>query len=101
VPLGMTIHELTTNAVKYGVLGKGGGSLEVNWDIVAKDGRRALSCDWRESDGPRVSPPARQGFGSMLLHRILSQQIGAAVDIDFPPEGFHLRMVVPIEVEPA
>ncbi len=101
VPLGMTIHELTTNAVKYGALGKGGGSLKVNWDIVAaKDGRRALSCEWRELDGPIVTPPARQGFGSVLLHRVLSQQIGAAVSVDFPPEGFHLRMVVPIEVEP-
>ncbi len=102
VPLGMTIHELTTNAVKYGALGKNGGSVEVHWDIVAaKDGRRALSCDWREHNGPLVSPPARQGFGSILLHRVLSQQIGAAIDVDFPPEGFHLRMVVPIEVEPA
>jgi PAS domain S-box-containing protein len=101
VPLGMTIHELTTNAVKYGALGKDGGSIEVNWDIVAKDGRRALSCEWRERDGPLVTPPARQGFGSILLHRVLSQQIGAAVSVDFPPEGFHLRMVVPIETESA
>jgi PAS domain S-box-containing protein len=99
VPLGMTIHELTTNAVKFGALGKLGGSIEVNWDIIAKDGRRALSCEWRERDGPPVTPPARQGFGSILLHRVLSQQIGAAVHVDFPPEGFHLRMVVPIEVE--
>ncbi len=102
VPLGMTIHELTTNAVKYGALGKEGGSLKVNWDIVAgKDGRRALSCEWRERNGPLVIPPARQGFGSILLHRVLSQQIGAAISVDFPPEGFHLRMVVPIEVESA
>jgi two-component sensor histidine kinase len=101
VPLGMTIHELTTNAVKFGALGKLGGSIEVNWDIVAKDGRRALSCEWRESHGPLVTPPSRQGFGSILLNRVLSQQIGAAVDVDFPPEGFHLRMVVPIEVEQA
>jgi PAS domain S-box-containing protein len=101
VPLGMTIHELTTNAVKYGSLGKEGGSVEVNWAIVAKDGRRALSCEWRERDGPIVTPPVRQGFGSILLHRVLSQQIGAAVQVDFPPEGFYLHMVVPIEVEPA
>lgn len=101
VPLGMTIHELTTNAVKYGALGKEGGSVEVNWDIVAKDGRKALSCEWRERDGPPVKAPTRQGFGSILLHRVLSQQIGAAVDVDFSPEGFSLRMVVPIEIEPA
>jgi len=101
VPLGMTIHELTTNAVKYGSLGKEGGIIEINWAIVAKDGRRALSCEWRERDGPLVTPPARQGFGSILLHRVLSQQIGAAIQVEFPPEGFHLRMVVPIEVEPA
>ena len=67
--------------------------------LVEKDGERALLCEWNEFGGPTVTPPSRDGFGSMLLKRVLSQQIRADVKVDFAPEGFRLRMAVPLHIE--
>ncbi|MGA9487391.1 MAG: sensor histidine kinase, partial [Methylocella sp.] len=99
VPLGMAVHELTTNAVRHGALSKEEGRIEVGWGLVEKDGERALLCEWNEFAGPLVTPPSRDGFGSMLLKRVLSQQIRADVKVDFAPEGFRLRMAVPLQIE--
>ncbi len=99
VPLGMAVHELTTNAVRHGALSKEEGRIEVGWGLVEKDGERALLCEWNEFAGPPVTPPSRDGFGSMLLKRVLSQQIRADVKVDFAPEGFRLRMAVPLQIE--
>jgi two-component sensor histidine kinase len=100
VPLGMAVHELTTNAVRHGALSKEEGRIEVGWGVVDKDGERALMCEWSEFDGPPVTPPSRDGFGSVLLKRVLSQQIRADVKVDFAPEGFRLRMAVPLQIGP-
>jgi two-component sensor histidine kinase len=97
VPLGMAVHELTTNAVRHGALAKDEGRIEVDWDLIDRDGERALLCEWSEFAGPRVTPPSRDGFGSMLLKRVLSQQIRADVKVDFAPEGLRLRMAVPLQ----
>ena len=99
VPLGMAVHELTTNAVRHGALASVEGRIEVVWSVVDKNGERALLCEWNEIAGPPVAPPARDGFGSMLLKRVLSQQIRAEVKVDFAPEGFRLRMAVPLHIE--
>jgi PAS domain S-box-containing protein len=96
VPLGMAIHELTTNAAKHGALGHEKGRVEVDWSVVTRNNGRALLCEWREHNGPPVSLPTFDGFGSLLLNRVLSQQIGAEVDVEFDTKGFHLRMVVPL-----
>jgi PAS domain S-box-containing protein len=98
VPLGMAVHELTTNAARHGAFTKDEGRVEVEWSLVEQGGQRALSFQWSEHDGPPVAPPANDGFGSMILKRVLAQQIGAEVTINFPPEGFWMRMVVPIAV---
>ena len=99
VPLGMAVHELTTNAVRHGALSLEEGRIEVGWDLIEKDGEPALLCEWNEFAGPPVTPPSRDGFGSMLLKRVLSQQIRADVKVDFAPEGFRLRMAVPLQIE--
>lgn len=99
VPLGMAVHELTTNAAKYGALSAEGGHVEVKWSLIDAAHGPALSCEWGEQDGPMVTPPSREGFGSMLLKRVLSQQIRAEVKVAFAPEGFRLRMVIPLQVE--
>lgn len=97
VPLGMAVHELTTNAVRYGALARDEGRIEVGWDLVDRDGARTLLCEWSEFAGPPVSPPCRDGFGSMLLKRVLSQQLRADVKADFLPGGLRLRMAVPLQ----
>lgn len=96
VPLGMAIHELTTNAIKHGALATEGGRVEVGWQMAGKDGQPRLVCEWEEFAGEPIIPPSRQGFGSLLLNRVLAQQISAEVDAEFLPQGFKIRMVVPL-----
>ena len=64
---------------------------------IEKDGEPALLCEWNEFAGSPVTPRCRDGFGSMLLERVLPQQIRAEVTIDFAPGGFRLRMAVPLQ----
>jgi PAS domain S-box-containing protein len=97
VPLGMAVHELTTNAVRHGALAKAEGRVEVGWSLIEKDGEPALLCEWNEFAGSPVTPRCRDGFGSMLLERVLPQQIAAEVTVDFAPGGFRLRMAVPLQ----
>jgi two-component sensor histidine kinase len=66
--------------------------------LIDRNGERALLCEWSEFAGPPVTPPSRDGFGSTLLKRVLSQQIRAEVKVDFLPEGLRLRMAVPLTV---
>lgn len=99
VPLGMAVHELSTNATKHGALTNAEGRVEVEWSLVDQDGRRALRFDWSEHGGPPVKSPDTEGFGAMILKRVLAQQIGAEVKMNFPPEGFHLSMVVPLDAK--
>ena len=99
VPLGMTIHELSTNAYRHGALSVPDGRVTVTWSVQPAKEKRILICRWIETGGPTVAPPARQGFGSMILTRVLTQQIGAKVDASYLPEGFELRADIPLIIE--
>ena len=99
VPLGMTIHELTTNAFRHGSLSTPLGRVTVTWTIVPAKDKRILTCHWIESGGPPVSPPERKGFGSMILTRVLSQQIGAKVEASYSKTGFELVADIPLDLE--
>lgn len=96
VPLGMAIHELTTNAVKHGSLSVLGGSIEVGWDVNSDDRGDRLQLEWIERDGPHVKSPRHQGFGSRLLQKVLTVQIDAEVSINYAPEGFRASIAVPL-----
>lgn len=92
VPIGMAIHELTTNAAKYGALSVPGGKVAVTWEAEpAEDGTR-LKLIWEERGGPAVSAPTRQGFGSRLLHRVLATQLNAKVEMDFHATGLRVAI---------
>lgn len=93
--LGLVLHELATNAAKYGALGAGGGRLSVRWRVEAGPQGRRLTLDWRETGGPRVSPPARKGFGTMLIEASLRALKGEAA-LDYPPEGLACRLALPL-----
>jgi PAS domain S-box-containing protein len=97
VPLGMAVHELTTNAVKHGALSTEEGWIEVGWGLTEKNGESALVCEWNEFAGQPVIPPCREGFGSLLLNRVLAQQIRADVKVEFVPDGLRLRLAVPLQ----
>lgn len=96
VPTGMAIHELTTNATKYGALSLPSGRVTVSWSVDQRDAERVLELRWTESGGPLVKAPERKGFGSTLLQRVLAQQCNADVDITYEAEGLHFRMVAPL-----
>jgi PAS domain S-box-containing protein len=83
VSYGMSIHELTTNALKYGALSALGGTLKVDWTL---DGS-CLNLKWLESNVPIAAPPTRVGFGTQLLRRLLPHQLGARVEMQFEPDG--------------
>jgi PAS domain S-box-containing protein len=100
VPVGMAIHELTTNAAKHGALSTFGGQVEVNWQVEPGADRPTLRFSWTERGGPRVSTPTRQGFGSRLLQRVLSTQLQAEVHMDFQEDGLRFSMLMPIPGEP-
>lgn len=92
VPFAMAVHELTTNAVKYGALSVPDGRLTVSWTTERTEGGTRLHLEWIESNGPLVTPPTRRGFGSTLLARVLAGQFGGIVDVKFPPEGARVRI---------
>jgi two-component sensor histidine kinase len=96
VPTGMAIHELSANATKHGALSTPAGRLVVKWDIIQENGARKLSLEWSESGGPPTQEPARQGFGSTLLQRVLSVQCNAAVEFEIGKAGLRFRMVAPL-----
>ena len=92
VPIGMAIHELTTNAAKYGALSVSRGKVAVSWETEPAEEGTRLRLVWVESGGPEVTAPTRQGFGSRLLHRVLATQLNAKVEMDFRPEGLRVAL---------
>ena len=84
--LAMAIHELATNAVKYGALSNTTGMVNLSWSIKRDGAGRSLALEWRESGGPVVAQPTRKGFGSILIERALQQEQGFSC-FEFRPEG--------------
>jgi PAS domain S-box-containing protein len=99
VSLGMAVHELTTNAAKYGALAVVGGKVDVTWSTTIEATRRRLDFEWVESGGPQVAPPKRQGFGSRLLEFVLPGQIQAKATIEYLSDGVRTRCSVPLPLE--
>ena len=92
VPIGMAVHELTTNAAKHGALAEFGGRIEVSWALADTAAGPRLTWVWNEHDGPPVALPTREGFGSRLLSRVLSTQVKAEVKIDYDPDGLRVNV---------
>lgn len=91
--LGLALHELATNAAKYGALSTPEGRVSIRWQLVS-----AMVCqvDWQESGGPPVVAPDRRGFGLDLIEKIVSHELRAAVELDFAPDGVRCRLQVPV-----
>ena len=96
VPLGMALHELTTNAARHGALSVPQGRLEVIWDLKEVEGRSVLTLEWHEFGSPPVREPRRKGFGSTLLERVLAKQVNADVQIRYDTHGLTFRMEAPL-----
>ena len=91
-PLGLVLHELTTNAVKYGAWGEPGGAIAITW----KREGDTIVLRWQEETAGRVSEPSRQGFGSTLMSGA-ARQLGGSIERHFPPEGAQVTIRFPAE----
>ena len=84
--LAMALYELGTNAVKYGALSNGSGSVRVEWELLQGVELNRVKLCWRERGGPPVKAPEHKGFGSLLLERALEGGLGVA-RLDYAPQG--------------
>ncbi len=96
VPVGMALHELTTNALKHGSLADPSGRLQVTWWVEEGASGHSLCWDWVEHDGPPIGHPTREGFGHRLLNKVLAAQTGAEVAVDFAPDGLRVSVRMPL-----
>ena len=86
VTLAMALHELCTNAMKYGALTTASGRIDLDWEAV--DGQRpALRLIWRESGGPPVAATSHKGFGSRIIEQALAHEFDGTVTMDFRADG--------------
>ena len=96
VSLALALHELATNAVKYGALSNQEGCVEIKWTVDPDGKSKRLRLVWRERGGPPVSPPEKRGFGSRLIERSLAAEFGGEVKIEFLPEGVVCNVFAPL-----
>ncbi len=92
VALSLALHELATNAAKYGALSSAGGHVNLNWSLQGDH----LVLQWREIGGPAVEAPERRGFGSYLIEKIVAADLRAEVALEFPPEGLAFTLRAPL-----
>jgi len=91
--LGLAIHELATNAGKYGSLSTPGGSLSVTWTLISQT---LLRVTWLERGGPPVSRQRARGFGTDLIERVVAHELGNPVELDFDVEGVRCQLCVAV-----
>lgn len=91
--LGLAIHELATNAAKYGALSQRGGQVSVTWSLP-NEGLAKL--EWQESGGPQVPSERTQGFGVNLIEKIVAHELSNPVDLVFDPAGVRCTLTVPL-----
>lgn len=93
--ISLAMHELTTNAVKYGALSNGTGKVSIEWQILDTP-KRQLALHWTERGGPPVTQPSKRGFGSRLLERMTASEGGDAMRV-FEPEGLRCTLTLPLQ----
>ncbi len=101
--LSLVVHELTTNAAKYGALSVPNGRVAVSWRIEESGGGGGeagpwLALRWVEGGGPGVTPPAARGFGSTVIERGVAYELEGEARLEFPPEGVRCRIDVPLDI---
>jgi two-component sensor histidine kinase len=87
----LVLHELVTNAIKYGALSNSSGRISISWRVDPAEVQPALLFEWRESGGPEVHQPTKHGLGTRLLKHAFS---GATSEIAYEPDGFVFRLQV-------
>ena len=91
--LGLALHELTTNAEKYGALSDAAGGISIDWNFC--EDADELKLVWQERGGPAVSPPKRSGFGRAMIENVVGKALDGDVKLSFPAEGVRCEIVIP------
>jgi two-component sensor histidine kinase/PAS domain-containing protein len=99
VSLAMIIHEMCTNAIKYGALSSHTGRVDVDWTVIPDEGEGRVRLTWRERDGPPVAPPTSRGFGTRLIDRGMSSRPSGRVEMRFEPRGLVCVIEAALESE--
>jgi two-component sensor histidine kinase len=97
----MTLHELATNAIKYGALSNETGRVLLRWQVQGQGNDEILHVRWEEQGGPRVVAPLQTGFGTRLIKRGLAAELGGNVELTYPPEGVVCTFALPLRGDPA
>jgi PAS domain S-box-containing protein len=98
--LAMVIHELITNAAKYGALSTPSGSVSLDWDqMPGPDGAARLLITWHETGGPPIPTPSRSGYGTSLIRDLIPHELGGKVELELAPTGVTCRIEVPLRRE--
>lgn len=92
----LALHELATNAIKYGALSQPGGKVDVSWQLDDAADPTQLIFEWRERGGPAVAQPKRKGFGSELLERTLAFELKSKTTLTFNRSGLHCTIAIPL-----
>ncbi|MEQ8406390.1 MAG: chemotaxis protein CheB [Oceanicaulis sp.] len=90
--LAMVLHELATNAAKYGALSSRDGALSLGWEVTRNKTGAQISLVWREQGGPAVRAPQKPGFGATLIQRLASQDIGGTIELEYAEDGVRARL---------
>lgn len=99
VVLSMIVHEIATNAAKYGALSNDTGTIALDWEVITEHAKPKLRLIWTESGGPRVTAPVQRGFGSRLIERSARDQLGGEATVDFLPNGVVYTVTCTLEDE--
>jgi PAS domain S-box-containing protein len=94
--LGLALHELATNALKYGALSTPEGKVVIAWERMQASDGHGIELVWKESHGPKVKEPAQRGFGSLVIERHLARSLDSEVVLAFEPDGARCRIIIPI-----
>ncbi len=95
--LALAVHELATNAIKYGALSSEKGHVDVSWRVEREDGGSVFCFTWQEADGPLVGKPLKKSFGSQLIERVLAADFGGKVKVAYEPKGVICQFTAPME----
>ena len=95
--LGLALHELATNAIKYGALSVSGGRVELAWSVEASELDSTLHFIWLEKAGPQVGVPGQRGFGCLVLERVTPQSLDGEAQLNFDTLGLAWHMTCPAE----
>jgi two-component sensor histidine kinase len=94
--IGLALHELATNAVKYGALSNSVGRIAISWGFENQGTvMQELRLSWVERGGPAITTPSHKGFGYRVFERFVTRALNGKMTMDFPPEGLNWQLIVP------